>query len=71
MALAWTLRNPNVSTAKIGASRPEQIDDAIKSLDLLKKWTPELDQKINKIINTTPTAKFNWVNFSQGTPRRP
>lgn len=71
LALAWTLRNPNVSTAITGASKPEQIDDAVKSLDLLKKWTPELDLKINKILDTTPTPKFNWNSFSAGTPRRP
>lgn len=70
LALAWVLRNPNVSTAITGASKPEQIDDAIGSLEILKKWTPELDQKINKILDTTPTPKFNWNNFTAGTPRR-
>ena len=32
LALAWTLREPVVTTALIGASRPEQIDDAAGAL---------------------------------------
>ena len=30
LALAWILRQPGVSSAIIGASRPEQIEDNIK-----------------------------------------
>src|SRR6185369_11723175 len=29
-AIAWTLRNPHVSSAIIGASRPEQVDENIE-----------------------------------------
>jgi aryl-alcohol dehydrogenase-like predicted oxidoreductase len=27
LAVAWTLQNPNVSAAIVGASRPEQVHD--------------------------------------------
>ncbi len=27
LAVAWTLQNPNVSAAIVGASRPEQVTD--------------------------------------------
>ncbi|MBV0894389.1 aldo/keto reductase [Microbacterium sp. NC79] len=33
MALQWVLRNPVVSSALIGASRPSQLDENIKALD--------------------------------------
>ena len=33
MAIAWVLRDPRVTTALIGASRPEQITDLVKGLD--------------------------------------
>ncbi|ADV66782.1 L-glyceraldehyde 3-phosphate reductase [Deinococcus maricopensis] len=33
MALAWVLRRPEVTSALIGASRPEQIDDAVGALN--------------------------------------
>ena len=35
MALAWVLRDKRVTSALIGASRPEQVSDAVKSLDKL------------------------------------
>ncbi|QSO51357.1 aldo/keto reductase family protein [Alicyclobacillus curvatus] len=34
LALAWVLRQPNVSSAIIGASRPSQIDENVKAVDL-------------------------------------
>jgi len=34
LALAWILRQPNVSSAIIGASCPEQIDENIKALEV-------------------------------------
>ncbi len=33
MAIAWVLRDPRVTSALIGASRPEQITDAARALD--------------------------------------
>src|SRR6185437_2373459 len=33
VALAWVLRNQNVSSAIVGASRPEQIQENVKALD--------------------------------------
>src|SRR5690606_23465915 len=33
MALAWVLRGGRVTTALIGASRPEQVDDCVAALD--------------------------------------
>jgi len=34
MALAWVLKNPNVASAIIGASRPEQIQENVKATDI-------------------------------------
>ena len=49
MALAWTLRLPEVTTALIGASRPEQITVNVKALDNLS-FTEEELQKIDRIL---------------------
>jgi len=44
MALAWVLRRPEVTSALIGASRPEQIEDAVGAL-ARRDFTPdELDR---------------------------
>lgn len=34
LALAWVLRRPEVSAALIGASRPEQLDENVKALEV-------------------------------------
>jgi len=34
VALAWVLRNPNVSSAIVGATRPEQILENVKAVDI-------------------------------------
>jgi aryl-alcohol dehydrogenase (NADP+) len=33
MAVAWVLRNPAITSAIVGASRPEQLDDTIAAVD--------------------------------------
>jgi L-glyceraldehyde 3-phosphate reductase len=40
MAIAWTLRDPRVTTALVGASRWSQIEDSLGALDNLE-FTPE------------------------------
>jgi voltage-dependent potassium channel beta subunit len=35
LALAWILRQPNVSSAIIGASRPAQVDENVRALDVV------------------------------------
>ena len=44
MALAWALRDKRVTSALIGASRPEQVVDAVKALDRLTFTTDELKE---------------------------
>ena len=34
LAIAWTLRQPGVSSAITGATHPEQIDDTVKAIDI-------------------------------------
>ena len=42
MALAWVLRNPGMTSALIGASKPEQVADCVKSLENLAFSDEEL-----------------------------
>jgi aryl-alcohol dehydrogenase-like predicted oxidoreductase len=48
LALAWVLRDPNVSSAIVGASRPEQLDDNVKASGVIIP-TEELDE-IDRIL---------------------
>ncbi len=51
MALAWCLKNPNVSTLILGASKPEQLQENLGCLEVVKKLTPEVLEKIETVLN--------------------
>lgn len=54
LALAWCLRNPNVSTCIIGATRPEQVKENVKACDLVDKLTDDVMAKIEGILDNRP-----------------
>ncbi|KAI1101344.1 Aldo/keto reductase [Jackrogersella minutella] len=60
LALAWTLKNPNVSTVILGATKVEQIEDNVKALKLLDKLTPDVMEEIEKILDNTPAQLPTW-----------
>ncbi|MFV2111014.1 aldo/keto reductase family protein [Micromonospora sp. LOL_025] len=49
LAVAWVLQNPNVSSAIVGASRPEQVHDNVKAAGV--KLDAELLKSIDEIID--------------------
>ena len=55
VALAWVLRNQNVSSAIVGASRPEQIQENVKALDL--ELEPDFVEAIEKAL--APATLFD------------
>jgi len=50
LALAWVLRDKRITTALIGASKPSQIEDSVKTINNLSFTQEELLQ-INTILN--------------------
>ncbi|RJS22433.1 aldo/keto reductase [Corallococcus sp. H22C18031201] len=48
LAVAWVLQNPSVSSAIIGASRPEQVHDNVKASGV--KLDAELRQRIDAVL---------------------
>ena len=57
LALAWCLKNPNVSTVITGASRPAQVTENMKALDVAQKLTPEFMERIETILDNDPNAE--------------
>ena len=55
LAIAWTIKNPNVTTAILGATRKEQLSENLKALDALKILTPEVVLEVEKILQNKPT----------------
>ena len=54
LALAWCLKNDNVSTVILGASRKEQLVENLKALEAKDKLTPEVMEKIEDILDNKP-----------------
>ncbi|NOK06177.1 MULTISPECIES: aldo/keto reductase family protein [Myxococcus] len=48
LAVAWVLQNPSVSSAIVGASRPEQVHDNVKAAGV--KLEPELLRRIDAVL---------------------
>jgi len=42
LSLAWCLANPHVSTVITGASRPSQVVENMRALDVVSKLTPDV-----------------------------
>ncbi len=55
VALAWVLQNQNVSSAIVGASRPEQIAENVKALDV--ELEPDFVEAIEKALE--PATLFD------------
>jgi voltage-dependent potassium channel beta subunit len=56
LALAWCLKNPNVSTVITGASKPEQVHENMKALDIVEKLSPAVIEQIDGILGNKPVA---------------
>jgi voltage-dependent potassium channel beta subunit len=54
MSIAWTVKNPNVSTTILGASKVEQLKETITSLEVLPLLTNEVMTTIETILNNKP-----------------
>ncbi len=50
MSLAWCLRNPHVSTVITGASRPAQVAENMKALDVVPRLTPDVMARIETAL---------------------
>jgi voltage-dependent potassium channel beta subunit len=59
LSIAWILKNPNVSTAILGASKTEQLTDNLRALDVVPLLTGEVMERIDAIMGNKPvTAAF-------------
>ncbi|HTW13567.1 MAG TPA: aldo/keto reductase family protein [Nocardioides sp.] len=65
LAVAWVLQNPNVSSAIIGASRPEQVTDNVKAagVTLDADVLAAIDEVVGPVVERDPAK-------TQSPPRR-
>ena len=54
LAMAWVLKNPRVSSAIMGASRPEQVAKTVRSLEVVPKLTGDIVAEIEAVLGNKP-----------------
>lgn len=54
MALAWCLKNPHVSTVITGASRPQQVHENMKALDVVHRLDTGAMARIEAVLANAP-----------------
>jgi voltage-dependent potassium channel beta subunit len=54
LSIAWAIKNPNVTTAILGATKREQLTENLKALEVLPKLTPDVLQRIEDIMQSAP-----------------
>jgi voltage-dependent potassium channel beta subunit len=54
LAIAWTIKNPNVTTAILGATKKEQLQENLRALEIVPKLTSEVMENIEQILQNKP-----------------
>jgi aryl-alcohol dehydrogenase-like predicted oxidoreductase len=56
LAVAWVLQNPNVASAIIGASRPEQVHENVKAagVEIPVELMNQIDEGLGDLIERDP-----------------
>jgi voltage-dependent potassium channel beta subunit len=53
-AIAWCLKNPNVSTVILGASKVPQLEENLKAIDALPLLTSDVMNSVDLVLNNKP-----------------
>lgn len=56
LSLAWCLKNPNVSTVILGASRLSQLEDNLKAMDVTDKLDDAVMERIDAVLDNKPAG---------------
>ena len=60
LAIAWCLKNPNVSSVITGASKPSQVVENMKAMDVLPKLTDQVAARIEGILENKPQPEPDY-----------
>ena len=61
LALAWLAAKPATSTVILGASKPEQILDNLKAVDVVPRLTPAVLEKIEDFLDNKPVPRVSAI----------
>ncbi len=57
-SLAWCLKNPDVSTVILGASKLAHLEENLKAISVYEAMTDEVLQEIEAVLNNKPVLEF-------------
>lgn len=60
LAIAWVLKNPNVSTAMVGGSTTQQVKENLKVIDYVGLLSDEVMERIETILDNKPLPEKDW-----------
>ena len=61
-ALAWCLKNEDVSTVITGASKPEQVEQNMKAIEIVDQMMPDIMDRVEEILDNKPEPAMNFRN---------
>ena len=70
LCIAWIIANPDISSCILGASKPSQLEDNIKALELYKKIDKDTFIEIEKILDNAPIGEMDYLTWTQLPSRR-
>ena len=60
LSIAWCLKNPNVSTVILGASRVEQLEENLAAADVAERLTEDVMERVEGILDNKPELPQQW-----------
>ena len=70
LCIAWIIANPDISCCILGASKPSQLEDNFKALELYKKIDKDTFIEIEKIMDNAPKGEMDFLTWTQLPSRR-
>jgi voltage-dependent potassium channel beta subunit len=53
-AIAWCLKNPNVTTVLLGATKEQQLAENLEAADLVERLSPEVMNRVDELLGNKP-----------------
>lgn len=68
LAIAWCLKNENVTTCLLGATKPEQLAETLGAIEVARKMTDKHKEAIAAILDNSPSAYsgYGFANSIRG-----
>jgi len=60
LAIAWCLKNPNVSTVILGASKRHQLDENLGAVAVSERMDDAVMQRIEDLVGNRPEPERDW-----------